>query len=129
LRKKNNKEEAELQTLLISYLSMYARVNKFIFFAPLNEALMTVLTIFKVPKETVYRIMAYFNRLGFLKGVPDILIFKAGRVFCLELKTEKGVQSDGQILFEKNCVRCGVPYLVGRSFEECQRILKEWGIV
>lgn len=47
----------------------------------------------------------YIKKLisAFIKGVPDITILsKDGRFYCIELKTTKGKQSQGQKDFEKS---------------------------
>jgi len=50
-------------------------------------------------------------------------------MYCVELKTPIGTQSDNQILFMKNSHKADVIYVVVRSFEEFQGYVKYWGMV
>jgi len=63
-----------------------------------------------------------------LPGVSDLVIGFGGKMFCVELKTKIGVQSDNQKLFMKNCHKADVVYVVVRSFEEFQGYLTYWGM-
>ena len=61
--------------------------------------------------------------LEFMKGLPDITILNPdGRYLCIELKTSKGKQSQGQINFERK-----VPnhYRIIRSFEDFEKQVEE----
>ena len=51
-------------------------------------------------------------------GLPDIAAFIGGQVVFFEIKTARGVQSDGQKEFEKECKKNGIFYKVIRSLEE-----------
>jgi hypothetical protein len=107
----------------------------FIYFAPMNEGVMMVLKMFKVPEKTCYRIIGWMRKMGFLPGVSDIIIGHNGKMFCMEIKLpdqdgkKPHVQKPSQIIFEKNCHRSGVEYRIVRSLEECTACLKYWGIV
>ena len=61
---------------------------------------------------------------SFMKGLPDITILNPdGRYLCIELKTSKGKQSQGQINFERK-----VPnhYRIIRSFEDFEKQVEEF---
>lgn len=73
--------------------------------------------------------LATLKKMGMRKGAADLVIGHAGRMYCLEVKSETGKQSDDQLGFEDWCKRCGVPYVVVRSVGEVAYWLKEWGIV
>jgi hypothetical protein len=56
-------------------------------------------------------------------GMADILVLlRGGRVAWCEVKTEKGRQRDDQKVFEAECAKLGIPYIVCRSPEEA----REW---
>jgi hypothetical protein len=55
-------------------------------------------------------------------GIPDILAIKDGRAIFLEVKAEKGKQSDAQKEFERNAVTAGAQYAIVRSIEDVQAI-------
>jgi hypothetical protein len=84
---------------------------------------------FRVPQQSQYRIMAWLSKMGFLPGVSDIVIGHQGKMFCMELKTEIGKQSKGQILFETNCKKTFIDYRVVRSLDQCKSVMFEWGII
>lgn len=56
-------------------------------------------------------------------GVPDLIIIYLGFFIGLEVKSEKGIQSENQIQFEHRCLKAGGFYFVVRSVEETQRAL------
>lgn len=58
-------------------------------------------------------------------GLADLTILKGGRVIMLEVKTPKGKQSDGQILFQSEWELHGGEYYVVRSIDDVERIIKE----
>ena len=122
-------KEDKIQQQIISYLSFHARKYNFIFMAPMNEAAMSVMNRFKIPKQSQYMFTAFMRKMGFLPGVSDIMILKDGRVYCMELKTLSGTQQKSQILFQENCERTGVPYEIVRSLDGCQNQMHLWGII
>ena len=55
-----------------------------------------------------------------LKGFPDLFGFfknQKGRMFCIEVKTERGVLSDDQVRWQGMLIREGVFHMVGRDVE------------
>lgn len=122
-------KEDKIQQQIISFLSAYAGRYNYIFYAPMNEGVNMVLSMFKVPPKTVAMINSYMRKMGFLPGVSDIMILQNGKAYCIELKTSVGKQSKSQIRFEANCKKTNVPYGIARSLEDCQGLMKDWGIV
>jgi hypothetical protein len=57
-------------------------------------------------------------------GVSDILLVSNGQLVCLEVKSEKGVQSEAQIAFEKDVKRAGARYFVVRSVSDVKKCLE-----
>ena len=55
-----------------------------------------------------------------LKGVPDILgvLPPHGTMLAIEVKTEKGIQSDEQREFQAMCVENGAVYILARSIQD-----------
>lgn len=121
--------ETVIQQQIIQTLSLYANRFGFVFMAPMNEGVMMVLTKFRVPKDTCFRIMNWFKKMGFLPGASDLQIFHDGKVYFIEVKSHSGKQSDGQILFMDNVVRAGCKYAVVRSVDDTLSFLKSWGVV
>lgn len=59
------------------------------------------------------------ERMGSMKGFSDLLIMcENGLTIYMEIKNEKGKQSEDQIKFERNCLRLGHCYIVVRSAKE-----------
>lgn len=57
--------------------------------------------------------------LGVIPGVSDMVFFaQNGKVYFIELKTEKGRQSAPQIAFQALCERLGHTYVIIRSLDE-----------
>jgi len=57
---------------------------------------------------------------GLLSGVSDLIILcSSGKSFFVELKTDKGVQSERQKWFENEIKDLGHTYLIWRSVREC----------
>ena len=64
--------------------------------------------------------------MGMWPGVADLVIWiSPGKIAYLEIKNEKGRQSDRQIQFQQRCLDNGFPYAVVRSVEDVDRFLGE----
>ncbi len=64
------------------------------------------------------------KRLGLLDGVADWLVFPIGaRKIAIELKDGKGVQTAGQVKFQKRWERAGGDYYVVRTLQDFQAIV------
>jgi hypothetical protein len=122
-------KEDKIQQQIISYLSAMAGRYNFIFFAPMNEMASMILNKFRVPQKTVFMITSWMRKMGFLPGVSDLIIGHKGKMFAMELKTATGKQSKGQLLFEKNCQKTGIPYEVVRSLDGAINCMRLWGII
>lgn len=60
-----------------------------------------------------------------MPGVPDILgILPGGKFFAVEVKTKAGRQSAPQILFQKRTERLGGIYIVARSKDDVDNLIK-----
>ncbi len=69
------------------------------------------------------------KRLGHRAGVADLVfILPEGKVGFIEMKTEKGRQSESQKAFQQDVERMGCPYAVCRSLEAVQEVLEDWGL-
>ena len=64
--------------------------------------------------------------MGLYPGVADLVVWLgSGKVAYLEVKNEKGRQSERQVAFEKRCLDAGYPYIVVRSSAEALAFLEE----
>jgi len=75
--------------------------------------------IFSVPNEG----KAQNFKIGLLAGVSDLVILHGSKVIFMELKTEIGVQSEKQKMFEKDVKNLGFSYYLVRSFDEYLNVI------
>lgn len=122
-------KENQIQQNTIEYLSIMANIHNFIFFAPMNEGFMMIMTMFKVPKSSRYKIINFLKKMGMLPGVADLQIIKDGKSYFIELKTDTGELSNSQVLFQDACNRTHTPYVVCRSVDDVRMVLVKWGVV
>lgn len=66
---------------------------------------------------------------GLVSGVPDLIILKDGRMYCLELKAPKGKLSPSQIITMDRLQHCGAQVAVAKSIDEALVTLECWGIL
>ena len=69
---------------------------------------------------------SYKKATGLMAGVADlILLMPNGKCIFVEMKTEKGKQSDDQKTFEDAVLKLGFTYIVCRSFEQFQEEIQK----
>ena len=73
--------------------------------------------------------MARFKRMGMRPGVPDLVIVKNSRIYFLELKSEKGKQSESQKDFQNDAIGVGADYALAHNLDEAVGALTIWGII
>lgn len=70
---------------------------------------------------------ARFKQMGTRAGFPDLIFLKPTKDYhflCIEMKTDKGRQTDNQKNMQYAIEQQGGLYVVCRSFDEFQRIIK-----
>lgn len=72
---------------------------------------------------------AAFKRLGVLAGIPDVIAIKDGRVFALELKSEKGRVSAAQALCHEAMREAGIVVAVAFGLDSALAQLERWGLL
>lgn len=66
---------------------------------------------------------------GVVSGVADLLLLvprKDKHGLCIEMKTDKGVQSENQKLWQKDIEAQQYEYFVCRSFDEFEKIINNY---
>lgn len=121
--------ESKIQQNIIQFLSMTATQKKFVFFSVPNEGIMAALKMFKVPNKQCFPIVNHFKKMGLLPGTSDIVLIWEGKAYFIEVKDDKGTQSQDQVRFEHNVNASGCPYEVVRSVGDVIGVLSEWGIL
>lgn len=73
------------------------------------------------------------KRMGLVPGVADFVIIQPSEphalVWFLELKTERGYQSESQKAFERRCKETGVEYVLARGLERALEELASRGAI
>jgi hypothetical protein len=109
--------EFRLQCAVVDMLRKLARPGWAYFHIPLGE----------------YRTEATARRLkraGVLPGLFDLmLIGPSGTHYWLELKTGRGVLSEGQLGFADLCRERGIPHAVAHGFNEAEAQLRNWHVL
>jgi len=72
---------------------------------------------------------AIFNGLGVLAGIPDVIAVKAGRMFALELKTERGKLSPVQVATMDALSAAGVTCSVAHGIDQALAQLETWQLL
>jgi hypothetical protein len=112
-------EESIIQTQIVQYL----QIQKIFFFAVVNEA---------AGKNAAAQ-MARFKAMGLRSGTSDlVLLLNNGVTIFVEVKTETGVQSDSQILFQNKVNSLGYQYYIVRSINDMIDLieaLKKQGVI
>jgi hypothetical protein len=110
---------------------------------PIHKAILQLLDL-TLPPDAIYhhspneldmageeaaRQIAKARNLGTKPGWPDIEIIWRGRAFFLEVKADKGRQSEAQAAIQVELGLAGAPYEVVRSVTEAELVLIRWGLV
>lgn len=68
---------------------------------------------------------AILTFMGRICGIPDYAFLGRDGCFFIEVKTDKGIQSENQKVVQKWCEDVGVRYYLCRSLEDVKRVLSE----
>ena len=79
---------------------------------------------FGMSGKMIARQIAKHKHLGMLVGFPDLLVIFAGRVIGIEVKSEKGRQSEAQKGVQKSFEDNQSEYYVARSIDDVARIFE-----
>lgn len=102
-------KETDIQKAICDYLSL----RKHFFWRSNNTPISQI--------ENGKRVFRKMSKYA-VAGVPDIIVIKDGFFIGLEVKQDKGRQSDGQKEFEKMCKNAGGEYYVVRSIDDVQNV-------
>jgi hypothetical protein len=67
--------------------------------------------------------------LGVTKGVPDVLLWHAGKSFAVELKSESGRVSSAQAEMLDRLSKAGVYTACCYGLDRALAVLESWGLV
>ena len=81
---------------------------------------------FHVPNESNggARYGKKLNAIGRIAGAPDYVLMTKDKTCLVEVKTDKGILSKNQKIFSSWCSFCNVDYVVVRSLEEMEAVVK-----
>lgn len=100
-----------------------AEIQKAIF-AQVRERGAPDAIILHVPNDRKSR-----NKSGFLKGTADILAFRNGEHFAMELKADKGMPSEEQLEFLDRFRETGGCAIWVQGYDAAIRVLESWGLL
>lgn len=104
--------EADIQKSIVQYMTI-----RNVFF-------------FSVPNERKdMRMMNKLKAMGYTSGASDLIIGHKGRMYCMEVKADKGKQSENQKEFMHNAIMAGCEYAVVKTLDSAIDCLKTWGVV
>jgi hypothetical protein len=66
---------------------------------------------------------------GLRAGASDLVIFKEGRAYCLEIKAKGEKPKLPQLLFANDCLAAGVPYAVVDNIDAAICQLRTWQVI
>jgi len=106
-----NNEEHNLQKSMITWFDMQYPKLKLCLFAVPNGA------------NTSQRAGAYMKSEGLRSGVADLVFCYDGVTTFVEVKTQKGKQSDTQVNFQDQMASQGFTYKVVRTLDEFMELI------
>lgn len=107
-------KESDLQKAIVEYLELMGVY----FFAINNE-------MAGGGKSAKIR-MQHFKAMGLRAGASDLVLVLREKVVFMEVKTEKGRQSESQKTFQMVVESLGHRYEVVRSVYDVERVLNSW---
>jgi hypothetical protein len=72
---------------------------------------------------------AIFKSLGVRAGASDLLLWRTGRSFALELKAPNGRATDAQIEFLADMEKAGAFTCLAEGLDAALAALEEWGLL
>jgi hypothetical protein len=70
-------------------------------------------------QKTRFAFIGHHKNMGYIKGQPDLVVCKGGKIYFVELKTKDGRQSPEQKAFQNLAEIEGIPYLIWRNLQDC----------
>ena len=117
IRKKQTFEESRIQEICVKWFRyQYPELNK-LFFAVPNGGQRNAITA------------KILNREGVVPGVSDLILLVPRNGFsslCIEVKTDKGVQSKEQKEFQKQAESNGAKYVIVRSLDDFIKTIEDY---
>lgn len=108
-----NKEDALQSKIVIWFKNNYQMQGKGLIFSCPNGGTRNIVEAKKL-KET-----------GLMAGVSDLIVLLENKILFVELKIEKGIQSDAQKLFETRIINLGYEYHLIRDLETFKTLIYE----
>jgi hypothetical protein len=114
---KSQLKEHQLQ-YLIHYVLTKCNILHF------ETDVMDALKYFGNNQTARFAFINHHKKMGYCVGQPDMVVCRGGKVYFVELKTRTGRQSDEQKKFQAKAEAMGIPYLIWRNLEDCEKWLK-----
>lgn len=104
--------EHQIQYNIHDLLSKYGVIH-------FETDVMDALKFFGNNERARFSYIGHHKKMGYMKGQPDLIVLCSGKVFFVELKTQKGVQTKEQKQIEMLLKANGYNYEIWRSVEDC----------
>jgi len=72
---------------------------------------------------------ALFKAMGVKAGVSDLILFHAGRLYCLEIKAQSGRATEEQLAFISDIDAAGAHTALATGLDACLATLESWGLI
>lgn len=98
--------------------------QQIIIFENNNYSIKKESVIFAVPNGGTRNVLEakLLKATGVMSGVSDLILLTKNKTYFIELKAEKGIQSEIQKIFQSKVENLGFKYLIFKSLEE----YKQW---
>lgn len=80
--------------------------------------------LWSTPNEACWKNKNYFEQIGLMAGVADLICVLPNKVLFIEMKAKKGRQSLEQKQFQQRIETLGFEYHLIRDFDEFQTLIK-----
>ncbi len=113
---KRNQPEAKLHRTIVQHLMLTAHPDC-LWLHPPNAGIRSGIEA------------GYLKSLGLLPGAADLLFWRGGKSFALEVKAAGGRLSDVQKLFRDRFIAAGGEWAVVDCIEQALTVLRDWQLV
>lgn len=105
--------EHQIQTLIVNFLKQLNVLN---FETDVMSGLMF--------NKNRMAFIKHHQKMGYIKGQPDLIVCLKNKVIFLEVKSDKGKQTPEQKRFEELCGILNLSYYVVRNIQDVIKVLK-----
>lgn len=117
-------EEDKIQAAVVAHLKQRGVLGLVFFHVPNSSKLGGKRTKDGIPLAAIRG-----KKLGVRAGVSDLILVHGGKIYALELKTNKGKPSESQLQFISDLTAQGAECFVAQGLDAALAVLKRWGLI